>query len=216
MLRCNVCELQKQKTNDKKVISFHLGSVFFDPPCTFFFSMYSKPQKKDNSRIRYACNQCGHVEVKSRIVVHILKKHRRKENVPYTCKPCGYLSNNLEEHHDHLKLGQHNRMVDSYERMFVGRGETFDRNLYTDWDIGQPPLPVIEGVDFVAKFRQVKRPGQPPVTMPLRMVNNNINNNNVQSVRTHPYARSSQPRTPWQTSMEYTPAHVQFRPPTSS
>ena len=96
--------------------------------------------------------------------------------------------------------------------MFVGQGETFNRNLYTDWDIGQPPLPVIEGVDYVPKFRQVKRPGQPPATMPLRMLNNNLNNN-VQSVRTHPYASRSQPRTPVQTSMEYTPAPVQLQPP---
>ena len=33
MLESNVYELQSQKPNDKKVIRFHLGVVFFAPPC---------------------------------------------------------------------------------------------------------------------------------------------------------------------------------------
>ena len=33
MLKSNVCELQRKKTSDKKVIRFHLGIIFYDPPC---------------------------------------------------------------------------------------------------------------------------------------------------------------------------------------
>ena len=35
MLKNNVCKWQRQKTNDKKVISFHLGGVFL-PPVHYF------------------------------------------------------------------------------------------------------------------------------------------------------------------------------------
>ena len=35
IIRYNVCKWQVQKPNDKKVINICLGTVFFDPPCTF-------------------------------------------------------------------------------------------------------------------------------------------------------------------------------------
>ena len=49
MLKSNVCELQRQKTNDKKVIRFHLGVVFFDPPCTFNLCEFNLIYKRSNS-----------------------------------------------------------------------------------------------------------------------------------------------------------------------
>ena len=59
----------------------------------------------------YSCSKCQVTKERSRLITHYLSEHVEPENIPYSCRACGYVTGEFKSWQNHLSLSQHMKAI---------------------------------------------------------------------------------------------------------